>query len=96
MRLTKHGKDRASERTGLPAKATAKLASEALARGYPAKAYAGRFRRYLDMLGLQKRSARVLVHGNHIFLFGKGDELITVLNTPSKYLKYKPHQEQPQ
>ncbi|MCK4258772.1 MAG: hypothetical protein KAX49_07325 [Halanaerobiales bacterium] len=61
----------------------------ALQRGVSYKEFSGSFRRYLDKVRLKKGSVgKIIVYDNNVFLYDSDEKLITVLNIPSKYLKY--------
>lgn len=87
--LTRHGRKRGKERLGLPARAIARLLPKVLKDGTPRSAYVGRVRKYLDGLvndpfyrEARVRPIEVKVYGEHVFLFGTDDALITVLHVP--------------
>ena len=82
--LTEHGAKRIRERVNV-SKRQLKLVLE---RGKPINVYSGSFRRYLDRIRTNsKGSVYLLIYGNNIFSYENA--LITVLNIPSKYAKYK-------
>lgn len=84
--LTKHGAKRIRERVNV-SKRQLKLVLE---RGKPINVYSGSFRRYLDRIRTNsKGSVYLLVYGNNIYILSYENALITVLNIPSKYAKYK-------
>ena len=84
--LTEHGAKRIRERVNV-SKRQLKLVLE---RGKPINVYSGSFRRYLDRIRTNSRgSVYLLIYGNNIYIFSYENALITVLNIPSKYSKYK-------
>ena len=87
-KTTNHAKNRIKERVNHSDR-TAELALE---RGVSWKQYSGSFRRYLDkVIYYTDYYTEALVYNNHIFIYAVDTtekRLITVLNIPSKYLKY--------
>lgn len=82
---TIHATKRIRKRCGV-SKRYYKLAIE---RGIPYTKYSGQFRRYLDLVRLKEgKFLQILVYSNKIYLFDK-DILITVLDIPAKFHKYK-------
>jgi hypothetical protein len=89
MQVTKHSEARSRERLGIPKKAVAKMATEALERGKRHSDFSGSIKRYLDGVFLTCRSANNMrVHAQHLFLFN-GETLITVWQIPPKYRNSK-------
>lgn len=81
---TIHGEKRLRERV-----TTSKRQIElAIKRGYSINCYSGSFKRYLDKIK-SKDEVHLRIYGNHIYIFNQYWILITVLNVPPKYLKYK-------
>lgn len=81
--LTHHGEERMGERLGLSASASERLARRAWERGLKHGDTSGRLHRYLDGLFLAHRQATNLrVYGEHAYLFGSDEQLITVLLLP--------------
>lgn len=88
--LTEHGAKRIRERVNV-SKRQLKLVLE---RGKPINVYSGSFRRYLDRIRINSNGiVYLLVYGNSIYVFGFHNALITVLNIPGKYAKYKAKEE---
>ena len=88
--LTEHGAKRIRERVNV-SKRQLKLVLE---RGKPINVYSGSFRRYLDRIRINsKGSVYLLVYGNNIYILSYENALITVLNVPGKYAKYKAREE---
>lgn len=84
--VTHHGRERASERLGLPKSAVPKLAAEALERGQRHGDFSGRFKRYLDKTFLQHRTANNMrVYHEHLFIFD-GNVLITCWRLPQHFV----------
>lgn len=83
---TIHGSKRLRERVS-----TSKRQVElAIKRGYSINNYSGSFRRYLDKIKKKEQEeVHLRIYGNHIYIFNIYWILITVLNIPTKYLKYK-------
>lgn len=88
--LTEHGAKRIRERVNV-SKRQLKLVLE---RGKTINVYSGSFRRYLDKVRINSSGRTyLLVYGNNIYILGYDNALITVLNIPSRYLKYRAREE---
>ena len=83
---TTHGNKRLRERVSVSKRQT----ELAIKRGYSINNYSGSFRRYLDKIKKKNdEEIHLRIYGNHIYIFNAYWILITVLNIPTKYLKYK-------
>lgn len=93
MKVSDHGTDRMRERLGIPKKAAARMAEKALIEGTPHYEFSGSLRRYLDWIvlhDLPRHGAKVVrVYGQHVFLFGLDDTLVTAWLLPAKYKNKK-------
>lgn len=78
--ISHHAATRAKQRLGLKRPSLDKAASTALAKGLSPQQTAGRLRRYLDSQAA--KGSRPRVWSEHIYLFGRDDVLITVLDLP--------------
>ena len=84
--VTKHATDRAKERVGLKKSSIKRMAEVALRDGFGQSEASGSFRKYLDSLYFNKKTATVIrVYGGHIYLFATGEILITILHIPHEY-----------
>ena len=85
--ITRHGRNRTHDRTGLPKRAVESNARRALECGIKHSETSGPLRRYCDSLYLKERTANnIRIWGDCVYIFF--DELlITVLNLPPKYRK---------
>ena len=89
MRVTKHSESRSRERLGIPKKAVAKMAEDALLKGKRHSDFSGSIKRYLDGVFLQYGNANNMrVYVQHLFIFA-GETLITVWPLPPKYRNSK-------
>lgn len=87
MHVTRHGRERAVERVGVPKHSVDKMAQRALESGISHGETAGSLRRYLDGLYLsQRKSNNIRIYGMHIYLFADLT-LITVIMLPNEYKK---------
>ena len=83
--VTNHGYKRLRERSSKSIRQN----ELALERGLSHEDFSGSFRRYLDKIRLKENYyTKIIVYANKIFIYNKNEDLITVLNIPSKYLKY--------
>lgn len=80
-----HGKKRIRQRVSI----SKRQVDLAIKRGNSINKYSGSFRRYLDKLRAKQEEVHLRIYGNHIYIFNAYWILITVLNIPAKYLKYK-------
>ncbi len=83
--LTDHGRARGKERAGLSRRALERTACRALAEGVQPRDAAGSLRRYLDKISIAHPGKRPRVHGQHVFIFGRNDALVTVMELPHEY-----------
>ena len=84
--ITDHGGKRARERIGINHRAVRRMANKVFVNGYSPQEFGGPFRRYLD--GVYGRNGSHIVirfYGEHIWIFGYENALITVLVVPHKY-----------
>ena len=85
LNQSKHGQKRIRERS-CKSKRQNQLALE---RGMDKSEFSGSFRRYLDKLTYKESYyIKLKIYANDIFLYNTDGMLVTVLNIPSKYLKY--------
>lgn len=84
-RVTHHGEERLAERCGLSRKAQLRHAEAALREGFRQSDFTGKLRRYLDKLAMSHPGTWPAVHGEHVFIFGAGDALVTVLHLPHEF-----------
>lgn len=83
MTTTDHGESRIRERLGVPKRAAARAARLALERGIPHTALDGAFRKYLNGLISENKSAdKCYVYGNFVYLFGNNNYMITTWELP--------------
>ena len=89
MELTKHGRKRVEERSGVgkSEKKTDRMTKLALERGYKHSETKGSLRKYLDGKFLSHKSANNMrVYSGQLWIFNN-DRLITVIPLPSKFQK---------
>lgn len=79
-----HAQERGKKRAGLDKDALARTAAKALKSGLVASEAKGSLRRYLDHLGAEHHTTP-RIHGNHVFIFGREDCLVTVLELPHEH-----------
>lgn len=84
--VTKHGRNRAHQRTGLPRRTIDRNAERALKAGIARTDTRGALRRYLDKLYYSHDCAasNIRVYCGYVYIFN-GDILITVLILPQEY-----------
>lgn len=86
-KLTNHSKKRMKERCGSNKSSEQKIAQTAFEKGITHAETSGSLHRYLDGLYLSHHKANNMrIYGDKVFIFC-GDQLITVLQLPSKYMK---------
>ena len=87
MRISNHAEDRLKERCGLPKKAIERSVLKAFTDGITHCEVKGRLRKYIDWLcmGGHEVTPTVRLYGNHVYLFGRENSLITVLPLPTEH-----------
>lgn len=84
--ITNHGGKRARERIGINHRAVRRMANKVFVNGYSPQEFRGPFRRYLDGVdGRTENRTEIRIYGEHIWVFGYDNALITVLVVPHKY-----------
>lgn len=84
--ITDHGEKRVRKRLSLPKSAVAKVVDEAREHGRGQAEYSGRFRRYLDRMGIEYHT-KPIVHKGNIFIFAD-EALVTMWPVPSQFRRY--------
>ncbi len=88
MYISDHAYERAKERLGLSKKAIERMFSIALEKGLYQKHFSGKMKRYIDSLSMNEHgSAKVRIYGQYVFIIGRKDSLITILNLPNEFKK---------
>ena len=86
MVIKGHAKKRIKERCGLPKKAMERNANKALNEGILHTECTGRLRKYVDYLFLSHgKGGNIRLYGNHVYIFTKTENLITVLPLPNAH-----------
>lgn len=82
--ITKHAKLRIKQRTNSKnAVYNFKLAKRKGKRHYE---FEGDLRRYLDYIAHKSHTNNIIIYNTNIYIIGRRDMLITVLNIPDKYV----------
>ncbi len=87
INVTVHSRKRIKKRCGVNMRSAERLANIAFDKGLSREDIKGPFRGYLDYVYSYNRQANnIKVYGDKIYIFC-GEYLVTVLNTPRKYIK---------
>lgn len=82
--VSHHAMERGKSRCGLDKAATERTAALALRNGLRIRETRGRLRHYLESLQYDHGTVP-RIRGNHIFIFGREDCLVTILELPREY-----------
>lgn len=85
IHLSHHAEQRAAQRAGLKSGSARRAAQRAWRDGFKAEGFSGTLRRYLDDLASQHRGTTPVIYGEHIFIFGYGRVVVTILNLPHEF-----------
>jgi len=83
--LTRHATDRAHQRLGLGAVPAERLADSARKHGLAHHEVSGQLRRWMLHKMTEHPETRLLIYGVKVFVFGRNDAVITILNLPHEY-----------
>lgn len=91
IHITDHAYQRMKERCGWNKKAGARMADLAFNNGIRHQDTKGSLHRFIDKIYLSHQNASKLVlYGQAVFIFGRGNVLVTVYAVPSRLRKMVP------
>lgn len=86
--LTKHARERFSDRTSIKRSAAERNAERAFEHGVDRVEVSGGLRRYLDRKFYSRECGRLLkVYCGYVYIFGLNGELITMFEVPVEFRK---------
>lgn len=85
VRVSRHGRERAVQRLGIPRRAVERMARRAFAAGVERLQTKGDLRRYLDnKYRIEAREPQYMrVYGEHVYIFGLDGTFVTTWRLPS-------------